>query len=536
MKTKFFIICFASAVLFFPGSVFAQEPRNSGTGIVSVPLANVHEAPLPKSRLVTQVLMADEVRILERRDYRYRIAIPSQENREGWIQQEAVHVLRDKGHAYLNSDRLWIIIIHPKTQALILDKTGNHIVPLYAGTRLPVLERTADGYKVQFPDRSLAIISPADAQPVKSPDPLMNDTKPEDIAATARQFLTVRHLAGGFTAQGMDTRGLISLAYRIHGIQPGIDRASFIRKAERVSKKDLQPGDILIFFGEQEGLFLGNGRFLQVPRKSTVQPAGIYDKRFANALQYGLRVIGTGPEEKKSMAAMSADDLMVSQTRAAQLPLNKRITYWAGRFIGTPYDTDPLGLYVRKNRIITDEKADCMYLAFRSVELAQSETPGQAVDKALALRFSTQGRLVDGFVQNYEERYQYGEDMVFSGKWGKNVTAELGKTRSIPGSRGREEVAILPRAVLMTRTLQKNLRDGDILFWVKDPKKRVVEEIVAHLAIVSIKAGRPFLIHASGTKDRENAPGSGMVKEVLFAEYVRSMKFIGAMVTRFDQW
>ncbi len=51
----------------------------------------------------------------------------------------------------------------PKTEALILDKTGNHKVPLYAGTRLPVLEKNPDGVTVQFPDRSIAIIDPADA-------------------------------------------------------------------------------------------------------------------------------------------------------------------------------------------------------------------------------------------------------------------------------------------------------------------------------------------------------------------------------------
>jgi len=96
-------------------------------------------------------------------------------------------------------------------------------------------------------------------------------------------------------------------------------------------------------------------------------------------------------------------------------------------------------------------------------------------------------------------------------------------------------VAILPRPVLMTGTFLKKLQDGDIVFWVKDPKKRAVEEIVAHLSFVAIKAGRPYLIHASGSKDRDGAPGSGMVKEVPLSEYARSAKFIGVFVTRFDQ-
>ena len=504
-------------------------------GIISVPLANVHEEPRPKSRLATQVLMGDEVRILEKRDYRYHIAIPSQDGREGWIQQEAVLVLRDQDRASLNNARQKIVITRAKAEALILDKTGNHNVPLYAGTRLPVIEKGAKDFTVQFPDRTRAIIAAADVMPVKSSDPIMNDTTPEEIAATAKQFIGVNHHDGGLTSQGMDADGLIHIVYRIHGIALGTDRSSFKTHTTRVDKKDIQAGDILVFFGESDGIALGNGRFLQATRKRTVQVAGLGDRRNANALQYGLRVLGAEPGRNKTPAAMTADEILLSQARAARLPLNQRIAYWAGRFIGTPYDPDPLGLYVRTNRIVADEKVDCMYLTFRSVELARSNAPYDAVNQALTLRFITTGTQADGLVTNYDQRYQYGEDMAFGGKWGKNVTAELGVTKTIPGSRGKEQIDILPKATLLTQGLRKKLRDGDIIYWVKDPKKRVVEEIVAHLAIVRIKGNKPYLIHAAGDKDRADRPGGGVVKEVPFAAYVQNMRFIGALVTRFEQ-
>jgi hypothetical protein len=125
--------------------------------------------------------------------------------------------------------------------------------------------------------------------------------------------------------------------------------------------------------------------------------------------------------------------------------------------------------------------------------------------------------------------------MVMSRKWGKNITAELGAVKTIPGSRGKDTVDILPKNVLLTGAVQKKLQDGDIVYWVKDPKKRVVEEIVAHLSIVHVKSGKPYLIHAAGDKDRQGKPGGGVVKEVPFSSYVRSMHFIGAFVTRFEQ-
>jgi hypothetical protein len=358
---------------------------------------------------------------------------------------------------------------------------------------------------------------------------------PEAIAKTARKFNGVKHLTGGLTAQGIDTGGLVHIVYRVHGILLGKTAEEIAKKAERVEKKELQPGDILVFHGEGLGLSLDGGRFLRSDGKRQVQVGGIHDKRFANSLRYGLRIIGTDPALKKRPLEMTADELLVTQSFAAELPFGKRIAYWAGRFIGTPYDPDPLGLYVRTNRVVADEKADCMYHTFRSVELAMTSTPSEAIEKALELRFIDQGKLADGLVQNYDNRFQYGEDMVYSGKWGRNVTAELGTTKKIIGSRGRDEVEVLSKETLMRKSLQKQLTDGDIIYWVKDPKKRAVGEIVAHLSFVRVKDGKAYLIHANGTKDSASKPGGGAVKEVLMADYVRDTRFIGAFVTRIEQ-
>jgi cell wall-associated NlpC family hydrolase len=535
MKKYFQIaVLIIGAALLSPHALSAAETaKNNGIAIISVPLANVHEEPVPKSALVTQVLLGDQVQILEKRDYRYRIAIPDQENREGWIQQEAVYVPKDQGRQYLNPERPWIVISMPKTEALILDKTGDHKVPLYAGTHLPVLEKRTDSYKIQFPDRTVAIIDASDTVPIKPNDPVTNTTTPEEIAKTAKKFMGVRYLAGGAAAQGMDTGGLIHIVYRIHGYLLGTDRTSLRSRGERITKNDLQPGDILLFSGESEGLYLGNGRFLQAARKKNIQLAGLYDRRYANSFQYGLRIIGVQPDQGKTLFQMSAEDVLLTQARIAGMPVSRRIAYWAASFIGTPYDPDPLGLYVRTRRIVADEKADCMYHVFRSVELAQSTTPTEAIEKALTLRFITQGKLADGLVTNYDQRFEYGEDMVYSGKWGRSITEEIGRTIKISGTRGKDPVNIIPKNVLETRTLQKKLKDGDIIYWVKDPKKRGADEIVGHLAVIHIKSGKAYVIHAAGNKDREGTPGGGVVKEVPFSDYVHSMRFIGAFVTRF---
>lgn len=209
------------------------------------------------------------------------------------------------------------------------------------------------------------------------------------------------------------------------------------------------------------------------------------------------------------------------------MPVGERIAYWAERFIGVPYDPDPLGEYVTMRAIVADERADCMYLTFRAAELGLTNTPSDAASAALGMRFATKGRLAeDGSVMNYDERFQYAEDMIDSGRWGREITGELGKTVDIEGSRGRDKVSIIPKSGIPG--LVDGLMSGDIVFFIKQPEKRVVGEIVGHLGIIKREGRDIYLIHASGSKNK-----GGEVRKVLFGDYADKMPFLGIRVARF---
>ena len=228
-----------------------------------------------------------------------------------------------------------------------------------------------------------------------------------------------------------------------------------------------------------------------------------------------------------SRAFMPDAEVQTRQAAMLNSPTGERIAYWAGQFIGTPYDTDPMGEYVTRNMIEADDKVDCMYLTFRAAELALSNSPAGAASAALRMRFPGQGLLnADGTVLNYAERFQYGEDMLLSGKWGENMTAHLGAPVAMyKGARGIKTVP-----VIMARDIPKiilNLRDGDIVYFVKDSSKRTVGEIVGHIGIISREGDRVYMIHASGSKKT-----GGKVKKVDFAYYAAGMPFVGVMVGR----
>ncbi len=232
--------------------------------------------------------------------------------------------------------------------------------------------------------------------------------------------------------------------------------------------------------------------------------------------------------------AITDDEIQESQAFLAGKPIGERIVFWAEKFIGVPYDTDPLGEYVSKATIVADERVDCMYLTFRVVELALGETPEGAVQVALEKRFHSRGLLKNGQVINYDNRFEYGEDMIESGKWGRDVTSEIGKVTRIKGSRGRDSVEVLSPDVLLKGL--RNLRSGDIIFFATKPEKRKIGEIIGHMGFVKIekRLNDPgprdiYLIHASGTKRK-----GGIVKKVLLKDYLSKMGFAGVKITRFQ--
>lgn len=232
-----------------------------------------------------------------------------------------------------------------------------------------------------------------------------------------------------------------------------------------------------------------------------------------------------------SLFAFSNNYIASYQKEIADRPIGERIALWAEKFIGTPYDPDPLGEYVTKKAVVADERVDCMYLSFRAVELAMSHSPEEAVQIALDKRFIDKGILNGDLVVDYEDRFQYGEDMLDSRKWGSEITADIGPVTTIKGSRGRENVKMISRKTLIqnfNKLLQLSIKSGDFIFFVKPPDKRVADEIIGHIGIVKTEGKDIYLIHASGKKN-----GDGEVKKVLFYDYVSSMPFAGVRVGRF---
>ena len=183
--------------------------------------------------------------------------------------------------------------------------------------------------------------------------------------------------------------------------------------------------------------------------------------------------------------------------------LGDKIAKYANSFVGTPYDRIPIGLYVQSRKLIIDDEIDCMYLVFRSVPLALADGDNKkAAEIACDKMFHDKCKLdKDNLVTNYENRFDYSEDMISSGKWGESIYTN-NEMSVMAGSRHYKWFYyVKSQDFINSKKLQQRVQNGDILFLYKFPEKRSkLNEAIGHLGIIEVKNGEIYLIHASGRK------------------------------------
>jgi cell wall-associated NlpC family hydrolase len=131
------------------------------------------------------------------------------------------------------------------------------------------------------------------------PVPRQPDEQGAVIAQVAMHLVGTPYHFGGADAQGFDCSGLAVFAHEAVGLEIPRTARDQDRAAQRVSRSDLRPGD-LVFFRisarsvNHVGIYAGGGRFVHAPRRGeVVSYASLEDpyfhKRFVGAGRFWIR-------------------------------------------------------------------------------------------------------------------------------------------------------------------------------------------------------------------------------------------------------
>ena len=118
----------------------------------------------------------------------------------------------------------------------------------------------------------------------------------EKVVEKAKQYIGVPYVYGGSSPKGFDCSGFTSYVYKHFNVSLPHSSASQYTRVTKVSRDNLQPGD-LVFFASSAGgsrinhvgIYVGNGNFIHAPRPGK---SVCYDSLYSS--YYSSHYVGAG--------------------------------------------------------------------------------------------------------------------------------------------------------------------------------------------------------------------------------------------------
>lgn len=117
-----------------------------------------------------------------------------------------------------------------------------------------------------------------------------------DLISTAKKYIGTPYRYGGTTSRGFDCAGFTQVVYKSQGISVPRSSVGQAGAGSKVSKSELNTGDLVIFSGTYKagpshtGIYIGNGDFIHSSSSRGVTISNLNENYYRKHFSYGRKV------------------------------------------------------------------------------------------------------------------------------------------------------------------------------------------------------------------------------------------------------
>lgn len=248
-------------------STYAEE-ASGNTGTITGSVVNLREEPSTSAKVLDKLPKGTEVNVLSSSDVWYKV---SYDGKTGWVHGDYLHVVEKT----IGIGTVTVDVLNVRSKP---DVTSDVLSQIHKGTKVAVLTQSGDWYKIKTTDGTAAWVASEyltlDTSAASRGGDAERDVKILDVSTStgqkiveyAKKFMGVKYVYGGTSPNGFDCSGFVQYVFKHFGIKLNRTAADQAKHGTKVSKSELEIGD-LVFFGSSSyinhvGIYIGNGKFI----------------------------------------------------------------------------------------------------------------------------------------------------------------------------------------------------------------------------------------------------------------------------------
>ncbi len=264
-----------------PGSIeqTTTQPDSSNsldsTGVVTASKLNVRSGPASTYSIILALWQGNKVNIIGKSGDWYQIKLS--DGKSGWVSSAYLKVdITQQSTMHLNDitsmNTIGTVMASKLNVRLGPASTYSIILALWQGNKINVIGKFDDWYQIKLPDGKIGWVSSAYLQLD------IRQEKINIVISTAKTLLGTPYVWGGESLQegGFDCSGFVYYIFKQVGYDLNRVSADQAKQGTEVSKENLQPGDLVFFSFEGNGvvnhvgMYIGNGQMIHSPKTGDV--------------------------------------------------------------------------------------------------------------------------------------------------------------------------------------------------------------------------------------------------------------------------